>query len=63
MKHAKSDTIEVRGFLSGDHEYFDAYQERSLIIAEANTKTDQYGNFIDTRISARKASEATVAYV
>ena len=63
IKNVKTDTIEVRGFLSNDHQYFDAYEERSLIIAEANTKTDEYGNFVDTRISARKASEATVAYV
>ena len=63
VKTVTSDMIAVRGFLSMDYQYFDAYEERSLVIAEANTPTDEYGNFIETRISARKASEATVAYV
>ena len=63
VKTVKKDMVSVRGFLSSDHQYFDAYEERSLVIAEANTPTDEYGNFIETRISARKASEATVAYV
>lgn len=63
VKNIKTETIEVRGFLSSDHEYFDAYEERDLVIAEANTKTDEYGNFTETRLSARRASEATIAYV
>jgi DNA-directed RNA polymerase subunit beta len=63
VKNVKSDMIEVRGFLATDYQYFDANEERDLVIAEANTKTDAFGNFIDTRISARKTSEATVAYV
>jgi DNA-directed RNA polymerase subunit beta len=56
-------TIEVRGFLTTDYEYVDAYQERKLIIAEANSESDEYGNFTETRISARKNSEATTEYV
>ena len=63
MKGAVGDTVEVRGFLSEVHEYFDAYEERDLVIAEANTATDEYGNFTETRLSARKASEPTIAYV
>lgn len=53
----------MRGFLSEDHEYFDAYEERELVIAEANTPVDAYGNFTETRLSARRSSEATIAYV
>lgn len=63
VKIVKENTVEVRGFLSNDHEYFDAYEERSLVIAEANTPTDEFGNFISTQISSRKASEAAVAHV
>lgn len=63
VANIKTDEVEVRGFLSPDCEYFDAYEERALVIAQANTPTDEYGNFIETRISSRKASEATVAYV
>jgi len=53
----------VRGFLSPDYDYFDAYQERRLVIAEANTKTDEFGNFLSTRLSARANSEPTIAYI
>lgn len=63
IKSIHTPTIEVRGFLKTDYQYFDANEERDLVIAEANTKTDEFGNFTETRLSARKASEATVAYV
>lgn len=59
----KTEEIEVRGFLGDTYQYYDAYEERDLVIAEANTATDEFGNFTETRLSARKASEATVAYV
>lgn len=55
--------LEVRGFLTSDYEYVDAYQERKLVIAEANSETDEHGNFTETRIPARKNSEATSEYV
>jgi DNA-directed RNA polymerase subunit beta len=53
----------VRGFLSPDYDYFDAYQERKLVIAEANTRTDEFWNFLSTRLSARANSEPTIAYI
>ncbi|MBS9783865.1 DNA-directed RNA polymerase subunit beta [Candidatus Gracilibacteria bacterium] len=62
-ENVKDDEIEVRGYLADEHEYFDAYKERKLVIAEANTPTDEYGNFKETRLPARRKSEATVAYV
>ncbi len=63
VKNIKTETIEVRGFLSNTYTYFDAYEERELVITEANTSVDEFGNFTETRLSARRASEATVAYV
>lgn len=59
----KTPTIEVRGFLIADYEYFDAYSERKLVIAEANSEVDEFDNFRETRISARKNFEATTEYV
>ncbi len=56
----KTEEIEVRGFLGDAYQYYDAYEERDLVIAEANTTTDEFGNFTETRLSARPASEATV---
>lgn len=63
VKTVKEENVNVRGFLSETFEYFDAYEERSLVVAEASTRMDEFGNFLDTRISARRASEAAVAYV
>ncbi|MDP5038854.1 MAG: DNA-directed RNA polymerase subunit beta [Candidatus Gracilibacteria bacterium] len=59
----KSNKIEVRGYLTSDYEYFDAHQERVLVIAEANTEIDNFGNFKKTRIGARSNSEPTLTYV
>lgn len=61
-KISKSD-IEVRWFLWTEFEYFDAYQEKALVIAEANTLTDEFGNFLTTRVSARANAEPTIAYI
>jgi len=63
QKKLKADKVEVRGFLSTKFDYFDAHQERKLTIAEANTKTDDFGNFTDTRLSSRSNTEPTIAYV
>ncbi|MDD2516130.1 MAG: DNA-directed RNA polymerase subunit beta [Candidatus Gracilibacteria bacterium] len=63
QKNIKDSEIEVRGFISGEHDYYDAYQERNLTIAEANTPVDIFGNFLNTRIGARRDGEATIVYV
>ncbi|MBC7498087.1 DNA-directed RNA polymerase subunit beta [Candidatus Gracilibacteria bacterium] len=63
IKNIKADTIEVRGFVTDEYKYFDAYEERELVITEANTAVDEFGNFTETRLSARKASEATISHV
>lgn len=55
--------IEVRGYLVNDYDYFDAHQERVLVIAEANSEIDAFGNFTKTRIGARSNSEPTLIYV
>ncbi len=59
----KASEIEVRWFLTGDFDYFDAHQERVLNIAEAGTATDEFGNFTETRISSRAWNEPTISYV
>jgi len=62
-KDIKAATLEVRWFLTNDYDYFDAHQERVLNIAEAGTITDEFGNFMDTRISSRAWNEPTISYV
>lgn len=58
-----SKEIEVRGYLSGDYDYFDAHQERVLVIAEANSEIDEHGNFKKTRLGSRHNAEPTLSHV
>jgi DNA-directed RNA polymerase subunit beta len=52
-KEVSDKEIQVRGYVTDRFEYFDAYQERAIVIAEANTPVDEFGNFRETRIGAR----------
>ena len=63
QKSIKKDKIEVRWFLWSNFDYFDAHQERSLTIAEANAQIDDFGNFKNTRIGSRKSNEPTITYI
>ncbi|NDK08158.1 DNA-directed RNA polymerase subunit beta [Candidatus Gracilibacteria bacterium] len=63
QKAIKDKKIEVRGFLGDTFDYFDAYQTKALIIAEAGAPMDEYGNFTTTRISSRVNTEPTIEYV
>jgi len=49
--------------LSAKYDYFDAHQEKELVVAEANSVFDENGNFTDTRISARAANVPTISHV
>lgn len=62
-KNYKDDEVLVRGYLTEQYEYVDAYVERDFTIAEANSPIDDYGNFSQTRLGARQNSEATIVYV
>jgi len=62
-KNYKEDEILVRGHLTDNYEYVDAYVERDFTIAEANSPIDDFGNFAETRLGARQNSEATIVYV
>ena len=41
----------------------DAHQEKVFTIAEANTRVDEHGNFLETRLGSRHNNEPTLAYV
>lgn len=43
-------TVLVRGYLTDEYEYVDAYVERDFTIAEANSPIDTFGNFAETRL-------------
>lgn len=58
----KAKEIEVRAFLWDNFDYFDAHQERELNVAEAWTPVDEFGNFLNTRISSRIWTEPTISH-
>jgi len=41
-QHFSKDEVKVRCYLTPDYEYVDAYQEKVLTVAEANSKVDQF---------------------
>lgn len=59
----KLDTIKVRPYVTSEINYFDADEESELFIAQANSEIDEMGQFVNTRISARKNGEASLAHV
>jgi|SaaInlV_165m_DNA_1040744.scaffolds.fasta_scaffold03426_1 DNA-directed RNA polymerase subunit beta len=63
LKKDKRTAVPVRAFVSGKVEYVDAEQERHLTIAQAQRKYSENGEFLGTRVSARKSSEPTFAHV
>ena len=63
QKKIKDKELEVRGFLWDSYDYFNAYEERVLSIAEASARVDEFWNFDNTRISARVNSEASLVHV
>jgi DNA-directed RNA polymerase subunit beta len=65
-KRIKSPDIHVRGFATDDAscvEYVDAGEEQKFTIAEANSPVDEFGNFADTRLSARRHNEPSIYYI
>lgn len=63
QKAIKAKEVEVRWFLSAEFDYFDAHQERKLVIAEANAEIDDFWNFQNTRLGSRKSNEPTITYI
>jgi len=62
-KSHKNKEVHVRAFVSSDTRYYDADSEQSLVIAQANSEIDELNQFINTRISARRAGEAFLSHV
>jgi DNA-directed RNA polymerase subunit beta len=55
--------VKVRPFVTDKTEYVDAEEEEALLIAQANSVLDDLGQFENTRVSARKKSEPTLAHI
>jgi len=62
-KEKDLDEIKVRPFVTNNIMYFDADEEQKFTIAQANSEIDEKGQFVNTRISARKQGAANLAHV
>jgi len=63
---AKKENLErapTRAYVTTDYEYYDADEEESLKVAQANSQLDENENFLNTRISAREGSNPLLAHV
>lgn len=56
-------TVKVRPFVTDNLAYFDADEEQALVAAQANSLLDEKRQFLDSRVSARKNSEATLTHI
>ncbi len=65
LKAEGAKEAKVRAHISGKVTYMDAEQERRLVIAQAQGREaySPFGEFLETRVSARKGSEPTLAHV
>ncbi len=59
----KLENVKVRGFVTDKIAYFDAEEEQKFVIAQANSELDELGQFQNSRISARKHGEPTLAHI
>ena len=55
--------VKVRAFITDDVQYYDADAERHFVIAETNAEIDEKGQFVTSRVAARKRGEPNFVHV
>src|SRR5690606_30679404 len=63
INKTKLNEIPVRSYVTEEVKYYDADDERELIIAQSNTEIDEKGQIISKHVSARKNGEPVSAHV
>ena len=65
LKKDGRDNVQVRAYVSGKVSFMDAEAERHMVISQAQTSEElsANGEFLQKRVSARKAGEPTLAHV
>lgn len=59
----KRKNVAVRPYMGEKVKYFDAEEERTLVVAQANSPIDELGQFVDKRVPARSNGEPVLAHV
>ncbi len=55
--------VKVRAYVGDEIKYYDADNEKYFIISEASADMDDKGQFIDTRVAARRSGEPSLVHV
>jgi DNA-directed RNA polymerase subunit beta len=55
--------VSIRSYVSEDYKYFDAAEEQGHFIAQGSSELDEYYNFVNKRVAARRNGVAQQAYV
>ncbi|MFA7682281.1 MAG: DNA-directed RNA polymerase subunit beta [Candidatus Peribacteraceae bacterium] len=63
FKKQKKSAVPVRAYVTGKILYADAEKERHLTIAQAQSKFSEFGEFLTSRVSARRGGEPMLAHV
>lgn len=63
LKHDGKTEVPVRAYIVRKENYVDADRERHLTIVEANSAINELGEFLNTRVHARKHGEPVLAHV
>ena len=59
----KRKEIRVRAYLGAEIKYYDAEEERSMVVAQANSKMDDKNQFLVKQIPARRGGEPELAHM
>jgi DNA-directed RNA polymerase subunit beta len=63
LSSMKLDEVKVRPYITDEIKYYDADEEFDFIIAQANSELDEFGQFTNTRVSARIQGEPMLAHI
>ena len=55
--------VKMRAFVTEDIEYYDADAERHFVVAETNVEIDDNGQFMNSRVAARRRGEPNLVHV
>ncbi len=59
----KRKKVKVRAYVGKKVAYFDAEEEKKLVISQANSPLDKLGQYIETRVPARDNGEPVLAHI
>ncbi len=63
IQERSRDLTKVRAYVSDDIQYYDADSEKYFITAEASVEMSENGQFVQTRVSARRSGEPALVHV